>query len=123
LFFPALASADVDFKKTFADRDACFVIADLETGKILAEHNPKRCKERFSPCSSFKVPAALMAFDKGILNDENQDHLHTNNWLLLRNYGKAIFLFRKRQWTSPRKSFSSRKLEAQSFTGKPALAA
>ncbi len=72
LLFSASAFAEVDFKKTFADRDACFIIADLETGRILAEHNPKRCKERFSPCSSFKVPAALMAFDKGILKDENQ---------------------------------------------------
>lgn len=72
LLLPVFASAKVDFKKAFADSDACFVIADLETGKILAEHNPKRCKERFSPCSSFKVPAALMAFDKEILKDENQ---------------------------------------------------
>jgi len=72
LLLSASAFAAVDFKKTFADRDACFIIADLETGKILAEHNPKRCKERYSPCSSFKVPAALMAFDKGILKDENQ---------------------------------------------------
>lgn len=66
------AFAEVDFKKTFADREACFLISDLQTGKIIAEHNSKRCKERFSPCSSFKVPAALMAFDKGILKDENQ---------------------------------------------------
>lgn len=72
LLFSASAFAEVDFKKAFADRDACFIIADLETGKILAEHNPNRCKERFSPCSSFKVPAALMAFDRGILKDENQ---------------------------------------------------
>lgn len=72
LLISASASAAVDFKKTFADRDACFLISDLETGKIIAEHNAKRCKERFSPCSSFKVPAALMAFDKGVLKDENQ---------------------------------------------------
>jgi beta-lactamase class D len=72
LLFSVSESAEVDFKKTFADRDACFLIADLETGKVIAEHNPKRCKERFSPCSSFKVPAALMSFDKGILKDENE---------------------------------------------------
>lgn len=47
-------------------------MTDLETGKVIIEHNPKRCKERFSPCSSFKIPAALMAFDKNILKDENQ---------------------------------------------------
>lgn len=70
LLFSTSVFAGVDFKKTFADRDACFLIADVETGKIIAEHNPKRCKERFSPCSSFKVPAALMAFENGILKDD-----------------------------------------------------
>ena len=66
------AHSAVDFQKAFNDRDACFLITDLKTAKIVAEHNPNRCKERFSPCSSFKVPAAVMAFDKGILKDENQ---------------------------------------------------
>ncbi len=72
MLFSVSASAGVNFAKIFADRDACFLVTDIETGKVIAEHNPKRCKERFSPCSSFKVPAAIMAFDKGILKDENQ---------------------------------------------------
>jgi beta-lactamase class D len=72
LLIAASAKAEVDFTKSFSDRDACFIIADLETKKIIVEHNPKRCKERFSPCSTFKVPAALMAFDKGILKNKNQ---------------------------------------------------
>jgi len=70
--FSTLAAADVDFKKVFGDRTGCFLISDLHTGKTLAEYNPKRCEERFSPCSSFKIAAALMAFEKGILKDENQ---------------------------------------------------
>ncbi|MFS4460954.1 penicillin-binding transpeptidase domain-containing protein [Bdellovibrio sp. HCB2-146] len=72
LFLSISARADVDFKKVFQDRDACFLISDLDTGKVLAEYNPERCKVRVTPCSSFKVPAALMAFEKGILKDENQ---------------------------------------------------
>ncbi len=72
LFFSTTTWATADFKKAFQDRDACFLISELETGKILAEHNPKRCQEQVTPCSSFKVPAALMAFEKGILKDENQ---------------------------------------------------
>ena len=69
---PALAQAEVDFKAEFADRNGCFLLEDLKTGKVLAEYNPKRCKEQLSPCSSFKVAAAVMAFEKGILKDENQ---------------------------------------------------
>jgi beta-lactamase class D len=64
--------AAVDFKKAFQDRDACFVISELESGKVLAEYNPERCKERQTPCSSFKIAAALMAFEKGVLKNENQ---------------------------------------------------
>jgi beta-lactamase class D len=72
LFFSARLNAATDFKKVFSDRDACFMISDLETGKVIAEYNSERCKERFTPCSSFKIAAALMAFEKGILKDENQ---------------------------------------------------
>lgn len=68
--FPTQAS--VDFEKIFADRDGCFLISDLQTGKIVAEYNSSRCKKRFSPYSSFKIAAALMAFEKEILKDENQ---------------------------------------------------
>jgi beta-lactamase class D len=66
------AFAEVDFKKSFSDRDACFLVSDLKTGKTVAEYNPKRCAERFSPCSTFKVAASVMAYEKGILKDENQ---------------------------------------------------
>lgn len=48
------------------------MISEIESGKVLAEYNPERCKERVTPCSSFKIPAALMGFEKGILKDENQ---------------------------------------------------
>jgi beta-lactamase class D len=63
---------DAEIKTMFGERDGCLLIADLKTGKVLSEYNPKRCRERFSPCSSFKIAAAVMAFDKGILKDENQ---------------------------------------------------
>jgi len=72
LLIPTLALGSPDFKSAFGSRDGCFVISDLHTGKIISEYNPKRCQERLSPCSSFKIAAALMAFEKGILKDENQ---------------------------------------------------
>jgi beta-lactamase class D len=72
IFVLAPAFAAVDFKKAFENRDACFVISDVQTGKTVVEFNNKRCEERFSPCSSFKIAAALMAFESGLLKDENQ---------------------------------------------------
>lgn len=72
LFLSLSAKAEVDLKKIFQDRDACFLISELESGKVLAEYNPQRCQERVTPCSSFKIAASLMAFEKGILKDENQ---------------------------------------------------
>jgi beta-lactamase class D len=70
--FSISTAAEVDFKKAFADRDGCFLITELGSGKTIAEYNRKRCQERFTPCSSFKVAAALMGFEAGILKNENQ---------------------------------------------------
>lgn len=73
LLIPTLAqSSQVNFKEIFKDRDACFVVIELESGKKITEHNSKRCDERYSPYSSFKIPASLMAFDKGVFKDEHQ---------------------------------------------------
>lgn len=72
LLFSISVSAETDFKNVFNDRDACFLISDLKTGEILTEYNPTRCQERVTPCSSFKIAAALMAFEKNVLKDENQ---------------------------------------------------
>jgi beta-lactamase class D len=72
LFVGVTAQAEIDFKSEFGDRNGCFLIKDLKTGAVIADYNAKRCEERFSPCSSFKIAAAVMAFDKGVLKDENQ---------------------------------------------------
>lgn len=74
IFFSLPSFSGVNFKKIFQDRDACFLISEVESGKVLAEYNPARCRKRVTPCSSFKIPTALMAFEKGIqqfLNDFN----------------------------------------------------
>ncbi len=75
LFFISVNSfalTENELKNEFTDRDGCFLISDLKTGEIISEYNSKRCQERFSPCSSFKIAAALMAFEKKVLKDENQ---------------------------------------------------
>ncbi len=58
------AISEVQIKKLLKDQDGCITMADLKTGKIVLEYNSKRCQERFSPCSTFKIAAALMAFEK-----------------------------------------------------------
>lgn len=64
-------SAEPDYATLFSGRDGCFELYDLETNKLVTRYNPKRCATRLSPCSTFKVPISLMAFDAGILKDEN----------------------------------------------------
>ncbi|MDD2773827.1 MAG: penicillin-binding transpeptidase domain-containing protein [Elusimicrobiales bacterium] len=59
----------MDFKQLFGDKDGCFILYSLDSKKTVAEFNKKKCAERLSPCSTFKIPIALMAFDQGILKD------------------------------------------------------
>ena len=69
---PARAQAgEPDFAKLFSGRDGCFELYDLKTNKLIVRSNARRCAERTSPCSTFKVPLSLMAFDAGLLTDEN----------------------------------------------------
>jgi len=46
-------------------RIECTIIADGVTGNTLYESG--ECSRRVSPCSSFKLPLAIMGFDSGIL--------------------------------------------------------
>ena len=66
---PARAG-DPDFARHFSGRDGCFALYDLKANRLVVRSNPHRCAQRTSPCSTFKVPLALMAFDSGILEDE-----------------------------------------------------
>ena len=68
---PALAT-QIDLNSAFQDRDACFLLEDLATGKKVVEHNVERCKVQVPPQSSFKFPAAIMGFESGILQDFEQ---------------------------------------------------
>ncbi len=54
-----------DATGTDAEILECTLIADATTGSILYERG--ECTRRVSPCSSFKLPLALMGFDSGIL--------------------------------------------------------
>lgn len=68
--FNATASS-INFQKVFSGKDACFILYDLQANKTVIRYNKKRCAKRVFACSTFKIPIALMAFDQGILKDEN----------------------------------------------------
>jgi beta-lactamase class D len=53
----------------------CFLLYNVKTGQYEKSVGGARCEERFSPCSTFKVPLAVMSFDAGILRDENTSFL------------------------------------------------
>jgi beta-lactamase class D len=59
-----------DLAKHFAGIDGAFVLYDTKNGKYY-RHNEKRCAERLSPCSTFKIPNSLIALETGAVEDEN----------------------------------------------------
>jgi beta-lactamase class D len=64
-------AAEPDFARIFQGRDGCFVLYDLKTETVSSRFNEARCSSRVSPCSTFKVALAVMAFDNGALQDQN----------------------------------------------------
>lgn len=73
-------------KDYFPQMKGCFLLYNLKTEKFEKVIGDQTCQERFPACSTFKVPLAVMAFDSGVLKDENQ---------MLRWDGKKQFL---EQW-------------------------
>lgn len=72
LLFPVtIFAVTPDFSRIFRDKNACFILYDLTANKLVTEYNQQRCKERVFACSTFKIPIAVMAFDQGILRNEN----------------------------------------------------
>jgi beta-lactamase class D len=66
-----LPAVEVDFSQYFTNKEGCFLLYDLKSHRVIQRFNEKRCALRVAPCSTFKVPLAVMAFDRGILQDEN----------------------------------------------------
>lgn len=49
----------------------CLVLLNLATGETVLREGGEQCAERFSPCSTFKIPNALIGLQTGVLTDEN----------------------------------------------------
>jgi beta-lactamase class D len=69
------------------------LVADFDTAEVLESEGD--IDARFSPCSSFKLPLALMGFDSGILINEN-----TPVWDYLPDYDPHSLVMLD-QWKKP----------------------
>lgn len=58
-------------EERFAGKDGCFVLYDLKSRKKVESFGVERCAKRLPACSTFKLPLAVMAYDKGLLVDED----------------------------------------------------
>lgn len=47
-----------------------FVLYDMKNGHFM-RYNSERCKERFIPASTFKIPNSLIGLETGVIKDEN----------------------------------------------------
>ena len=69
----APSAVEVDLSRHFGGvRDGCMVLWDLRRGEM-ARYRPARCARRFSPCSTFKVPNAMIGLETGVIPDA--DHV------------------------------------------------
>lgn len=66
-----LHAAAPQLDRHFAGKQGCFVLYDLGARKVIVRSSEEHCAERYVACSTFKIPLALMAYDKGVLKDEN----------------------------------------------------
>lgn len=60
----------VDLSSAFNGYTGTFLMLDEKTGKAIC-FNPKRAKQRFSPCSTFKIFNALAGLDCGVLKGKD----------------------------------------------------
>jgi beta-lactamase class D len=68
--FTACSSQPLRINQYSQSVRGCFILMDLKTGKIVEKIGEEFCSERVFACSTFKVPLALMAFDRGVLQSE-----------------------------------------------------
>lgn len=49
----------------------CLLLVNLATGETVLREGGDQCAERLSPCSTFKIPNALIGLQTGVLTDAN----------------------------------------------------
>jgi beta-lactamase class D len=66
LSFSGAPIAAQDLSRFFKDTDSAFVLYDLKQNRY-RRHNEARCRQRFSPCSTFKIPDSLIGLETKVL--------------------------------------------------------
>ncbi len=62
--------SDLALDEVFSGYEAAMVIRNLQTGAV-SRYHASECRERWSPCSTYKIPHALIALETGVLNDQH----------------------------------------------------
>src|SRR4030095_11993155 len=57
-----------DLSKYFQNTEGAFVLYDMKNDRYL-RYNEQRCRERFSPFSTFKIPNSLIGLETGVIKD------------------------------------------------------
>jgi beta-lactamase class D len=65
-------AAKFETKNYFPQKQGCFLLYNVKSGIIDRTIGDENCKKQVVASSSFKIPLAIMAFDSGVLKDENQ---------------------------------------------------
>jgi beta-lactamase class D len=68
LCLPPLGAAAQDLRQYFKETNGCFVLYDLKGDRYL-RYNEERCRRRFSPFSTFKIPNSLIGLETGVIRD------------------------------------------------------
>lgn len=58
------------FPDPLPEQTSCFLLYELNEGKVIEVRNQERCQTRLTPNSTFKVPLAVMAIDQGLIKNE-----------------------------------------------------
>ena len=70
VFSSAAKEKNLDLSSVFAGYNGTLVFYD-QAKKSWFFHNKSRSTERFSPCSTFKIPNSLIGLETGVIADEN----------------------------------------------------
>lgn len=64
-------TTNLNLAELYPEQDGCLLLYNLKTSKFEYVFGEQRCRLRTAPCSTFKIPLAVMAFDSKTLKDEN----------------------------------------------------
>ena len=71
MFFAGIGAPEADAQKlnrVFGNTKGAFVLYDLKNDRYI-RHNESRCRRRFTPASTFKIPNSLIGLETGVVRD------------------------------------------------------